>query len=405
MINNTHNLSSVSPKFGNAAAASETSYPIGKTMKAIANASDKALGFHNSVASAEKLEASSPLMKRLRKVVSMVTDYDFREVHPVNLFKKIKFSIVEPPIGALMLLLYPFTIGPRLKRAKERDPSGIEFMDIIRRDMTAITMFLFLLKPLTNAINTLKQKHDGLKLVKHDNRPVKSGGDLIGKIFSYTQFDDFYKLTSPNQLEAIVVEGNGQGLKKAVDKYTKQYLDVLGKYPDSKPATDTAKALTEFRGKITELVEHQAKITQNSAGQKLSDPEVANKAKQAFEQMQKARGHFEKVNLSLLKTGGNPLTNQFAKLKKSLPAFEDMMCKFAKSKRLPVDMLAFGIAIGAIGWFPVWFNDLLSKKRQTEGAAKKRSVEAGNTDPQKIWAALQLARAQAYNQPNPMQQQ
>lgn len=399
MINNQTALSTTqnSLKFGSATTVSNNTYPVSGMTQKLASASDKFFSFADNVAGGEKLAASGPVMKRLRKIAAMFLDYDYKEVHTLG--KRVK--VVEPPIGALMLLLYPFTVGPRLYRAKQRDPSGVEFMDVIRRDMTAITIFLFLLKPLTNALNTVKQKWDGLKLVEKNTNKVSKGGDLIGKIFTYKQFDDYYHLSSANQLEAIVAEGNGKALENAVNRLHKNYMEVMDQFKGLNGEKETREALTKFKNTIGELVAEHKVL--DKSGEALSNTKIQNKAQQAFTEMLETKTHYKVLAHEIEATAGNKGINKLGKMVGRLANLEEVLSKYAKGKRLPVDMLAFGLVVGAIGWFPVWFNDVLSRKRKTEEAAKLRASNAANTDPRQIWAALQQARLKAAQQTNPMQ--
>jgi hypothetical protein len=60
-------------------------------------------------------------------------------------------------------------------------------------------------------------------------------------------------------------------------------------------------------------------------------------------------------------------------LEKLQGSFEGMVKQYAKTRRLPADMMAFGIVIAALGWFPVWFNSLWNKKQFQEKIAASKA--------------------------------
>lgn len=291
--------------------------------------------------------------------VKKLVDYDYKEFP-----KLFKWSISEPPIGALILLLFPFTIGPRLKRAAQRDSR--EVGDVIRRDVTAITIFLFALKPLINAMNQLKEKFwDGLKLVENTE------DKFLGKVFTYSQFQKNYHIANPQTLEAIIHHGNKKGLLKAVSKLSDHGLAEAGHQ-------ELQGYLEQFKAKIDALIPAVE-------GQKRGD--INKLSKEAFELLEK----MEVLRTKPLSVLEKSASAKVLKIVETLPNFRDFFATHAKSCRLPVDILSFLIVIAGIGWFPVWFNAQWNKKQFEAQQAAKRAENAANFNPTLTYAALKSA--------------
>jgi hypothetical protein len=82
--------------------------------------------------------------------------------------------------------------------------------------------------------------------------------------------------------------------------------------------------------------------------------------------------------VKVLKKGGSKEVLNAAK--KLQGEFKDVLVNYAKTRRLPQDVISFLIVIGAIGWFPVWFNSIWNKKKFEEEQAMKRAAESANFD-------------------------
>lgn len=291
-------------------------------------------------------------VKGMGAVTKMMIDYDYREFP-----KLFKFSISEPPIGALILLLYPFTIGPRLIRAAERDKR--EIGDVMRRDLTAITIFLFALKPLVNGMNRLKEMFDGMKLVDTEAK------GLFGKVFTYTQFDKLYTITNPNTLQAILENGNEKAVIRAINVLTDNGL-AKHNYP-------------QLQDKITALRKLAQDKLQNAA-----QKDVAGFSQEAFKIIEEMEALRKNPSTKL----GTQLGHKVTKLVEDLPNFQQFFARYAKTRRLPIDALSFMAVIVGIGWFPVWFNAHWNKKQFEREQAVKRAANAANFDPALAYKAL-----------------
>jgi hypothetical protein len=88
---------------------------------------------------------------------------------------------------------------------------------VLRRDGIAITIFLFMLKPLLKGMNRLKQAMDGLQL--YDKK--------ADAVLSYSQFAN-YKIDSAKAIEAILREGNAKGFLNAINTLNDSGLAKAG---------------------------------------------------------------------------------------------------------------------------------------------------------------------------------
>ncbi len=285
-------------------------------------------------------------------VGSKLLNYDYHEFPLLKIGKR-NIKISEPAMGSLILLLYLFTVAPRLYRAAQRDKR--EVGDVLRRDLTAISLFLFALKPMVKFLNKIKEKRDGLKLMD----------DQAGKVMSYKQFAQNYFIDSPKALEAIVKEGNKKGLLKALgqleDTEIQKHLnpDEYGKIQQM---------LNRFKAQVRKMVEAE------------KDPERFKQlAQEAYQTLMEAtdsqKGAIEKLKSTLSEV-------QFEKVAKKLNGdhYKSFVSRYAKFNRLPADLAGFLMVIGAIGWFPVWFNDVWTRKKHAEKLATHRQQQAQNFD-------------------------
>ena len=334
-------------------------------------------------------KVSAFLVKHLGTFGKKLVDVsDFREFTEVVLGKA-KFTISAPPIGAMILLLFPFTIGPRLYNAYKRGKKSNDLRevgDVLRRDVTAISLFLFLLNPLLKLMNKGKQKMDGLQLVD----------DQAGKVITYTQFQN-YKIDSAQALRQMVREGNGAGILKAFKTLSDRGLSKTGD-----------QSLANSIAKIQELAPKMVNAFENR-----SEKEFVELSEAIFTQMEKSETLRAKA-LQAAEKGGSAALVKAAKGLKG--EFKDVIVNYAKSRRLPSDLLGFIICIGAIGYFPVWFNDVLSKKKfaeeqakttgapaapSTEGAPAPAPIAASPFNPQATFQSLRQSSrlAQGFNRP------
>ncbi len=326
-------------------------------------------------------KAMATFVKGFGRFGEKITDlFNYCEF-PEGSLGRLKFTASELPIGAMILLLYPFTIGPRMVRAYQRgkkDNDTREVWDCLRRDGAAITAFLFLLKPLSKAISKLFQRLGRIKLIDPEKNVV----------LTYAQLASNYKLDRTEVLLQMLQEGNGHGLRKAAKTLNDRGLSKLG-HPDLQTHVANLKRL------VPELVHaHENEL-----------PGVSGLAQKVIDEIRQA----EKLANDAAHATGKGASEKIAKAAQKLQGeFEGFAAKYAKKLRLPSDIAAFIISIGAIGWFPVWFNGMWNKKKFEETQAKQRATEQGQFNPQLAYQSLsqssRLARQFQLGQQNPFVQ-
>ncbi len=393
IMTTVHNLKPVT--FGSAAAAAPVSHQLEKdwVTKTLYPAMDRlftAPGRVGDFFEARKIQAAAgealPFYARAYNAVvgvvqslgKMAFDYDYNEYPGIpknfakgmfgflgeNWSEKIgsalaKVKVSEPPIGALILLLLPFTVLPRLLRAAKRDER--EVGDVLRRDLTAITILLFALKPLQNALTKLSEKFDGLKLIHRD-------GEFKGKVKTYHQLSENLKINNAETLLTLAKE-QGEALKKATFFLYDGGLEKAGFNGE------LAKHITDFKTKLNQLV---AEAAGNSGNQ-------GQLAEEAFGLIQKMDGL--RTTAAETVTAGADAT--IGKMMKRLPEFSNFFVRYAKARRLPVDIFSFALVCVGIGWFPVWFNDMWNKKQfAAKRAAKNQQENTTPVDPALLFSAL-----------------
>lgn len=275
-----------------------------------------------------------------------LVDYDYKEFPALG-----KLKISEPPMGALILLLFPFTIGPRLYRAAKRDSR--EVGDVLRRDVTAITIFLFALKPLINAMNKVAEKVWKIDLVNKET----------GKVFQYEQLGRNYLIDNEKTLIALIQKNQEVALLKAASQLTDNGLLKLSQGEHA----GLSHAIIEFNRKLAELVPLVKEQSSKAEGV----------AKEAFAQLAK----MDSLREAFVKAASEGSSAKLVGLAKGLPKFNEFLVRYAKTRRLPIDVAAFVAVCVGIGWFPVWFNDRWNRKKFAEQMAAKRAAEAVNFDP------------------------
>lgn len=266
-------------------------------------------------------------------------NHEYQDVTDITVGRKRLFTAALPPKGAMVLWLFPGTILPRALRAYERGKENggdyREVGDVLRRDFTAITLVLFMLDPLLERLNKIKQKFDGLEIVDRQTH----------KVLTYRQFDN-YKLVNKQVLIRLLEEGNGRGLLKAA----REMLHERG-LERQVGSTALAKHVAALKQMIPELVAAHDR-GDHATRERLAE-QVIKHIKDADALTADA---YEKARL-----GGTPkMVKQLENLQGS---FENIVKQYAKTRRLPIDILGFAIMVGLIGFAPVWFNSIWNKLR------------------------------------------
>jgi hypothetical protein len=285
---------------------------------------------------------SNKVSRYLKQEVKQAFNYDYSHFAKMDM-GKMKSLLAEPPKGALLFLLYPATVGPRIYAAYQRgkkENDYREIWDIVRRDIPAITLFVYALPIIVRSLGTMTEKLSGVKLVDKKSEQV----------LSYSQLQN-YHIDNRQILRAILNEQSGPGLKSAVDKLHDNGLSKLG-------FKKVSEALEGLKKSVHELVaEHDAKkaVTEQAAKGTFKHFEKADDAIKAT--LQEA---YEKGSTKAL-TAAKDLQGEI----------KGVLKNYAKVRRLPSDMVSFAIIIGLIGWFPVWFNNLWNKRQWEKEQAEK----------------------------------
>jgi hypothetical protein len=301
--------------------------------------------------------------------------HEYQDVTDVGIGKRRFFVAPTPPRGAVLLWLYPGTILARAIRAYERGKENggdyREVFDVLRRDVVAVTLFVFMLNPLVKKLNTLKQKMDGLEIVDRAKN----------EMLDYRQFDN-YNLDNKQVLIRMLEEGNGKGLMKAA----RIMLNERG-LSEKVGSAELASHIGALQRMIPELVAaHERK--DYATRDALAD-NIIKHVKSADALTAEA---YEKV-----KQGGTAkMAKELEKLQGSVAGF---VKRYAQTRRLPADMLAFGIVVLALGYFPVWFNSLWNRKQFEEKKAANPKTGTTAANPQVMFQAS----PSPFNTPNAFQ--
>jgi hypothetical protein len=319
------------------------------------------------------------------RFASLWTNYDYSKFSPVSL-GKLKFNVTDPPKGALLLLLYPLTVGPRMYRAiqraqnnsKDNDPNnnnyrktGViatlsafvksivngdkdtdyrEVWDVLRRDMLSITFFVFALDPVKRMMGQATSNFKNMNLMNPDKSDV----------LTYSQLRNF-RVDSPEALRAIIAEGNGPALLEAVNKLDDR---GLAKATGDGQLGEKYKRLQENVKTLVENAQHQM------ANKKTNWHNDVQHVFQAFQNIDNQRKE-------LLERAMQASPEVLHATKEIAGEAASALEKHAKTWRLPSDMISFAMVMGLIGWFPVKFNSLWNSYQfhREEEAIRRKSEE------------------------------
>lgn len=297
---------------------------------------------------------SGRISKWVKKETKAAFDYDFSHFAKLDI-GKVKSLLAEPPKGALLLLLYPATVGPRMWRAYERGKEQHDYRevwDVLRRDLTAITLFVYALPIIVRSLSGMVQKKSHVNLLdKHSDQ-----------VLTYSQFKNYY-IENEKVLRGILAEGNGQGLKKAVNALTDNGLSKL--LPHKPEFANELKGLKEVVNKLVDSYKH------NIPGH-ADSPEIQKLAAQAFSKFSATDDAAKKALTHAYEAGSRQAMNAARNLQGEV---KGVLQNYAKVRRLPSDMVSFAIIIGLIGWFPVWFNNVWNKWQFEKKMAAKNAAQ------------------------------
>lgn len=325
-------------------------------------------------AKVEKDISNSFLGPKIGGFIKNQLNSDFAHFTNVEVGNRFKTMIAEPPRLPLLFLLYPATVGPRLYRAWERGKENNDFRemgDVLRRDLTAITLFVFALGPMVKGTSKAVQWMTGVNLLD-----TKSGN-----VLSYSQFKN-YEITNGKALWQVVKEGNGRGLKNAMNRLNDGGLKQHG-YPE------LHNKLEALKKEVTDLVDKHK-----------TDPEHFNGLTAAEDIYKNNFGAVKKeVENVITVAAGKENKSVVAIAQKLQCQAQDALKNYAKVRRLPTDMFAFAVMIGAIGWLPMAFNGWYNKRKFEEEMAAKSAAPATPAQPKKQTGLTQPQGQQTQPQP------
>jgi hypothetical protein len=328
----------------------------------------------------EKAHGKSLLWNQLRaralQFANLWTRYDYHTFSPVKL-GPLQFKVAAPPLGALMLLLLPCTVGPRVDRAYQRGKKNNdcrEVGDIIRRDIPSILFLIFALEAVGRRMCKLVSKSQNIQLLNPEGSHV----------LNYSQLRN-YRIDSPKALEAIIAEKNGKALVKAVHGLDDRGLAKLT------GDTRLANCLNDLKKNVETLVND---VDQHG----LKGDEATKRYAAVFKKFEHAENARKELLNHVMKSGSSESLRAARDLQGE---FTGVLEKFAKRWRLPSDILSFGIVLFLIGWLPVWLNSIWNKyrfhKEEAEEAKRQQSQTSAPLNPQLTFQALRSSSRLAPN--------
>ncbi len=313
----------------------------------------------------------------LKKNAEFVLDHDYKKLAKLTLPKFPPFwnqqlrlgrIVVSPPMGAMFVLLFGFTLIGRLKHAFDRAMGGDkrELRDIAFRDLPTFLIILYMLEPLTNKIGKWLQKFRGIRLLHGD------------EMLAYPQLKTNFQINSKNRLMSILQDStNHKGVINAINKLLRNNNLTSG----------LKNHLTEFKSLITNIISTAGKADQ--AGLVRINEALVEKA---FHKVQTMDSLLDATRKSMNQTFVQKITNGF--IGKNIIPFNEMFSQYAKVSRVGADLLGFSIVIGLLGFGVTAFNKWLTE-REFKELQSQRSQPATQPKPQQPKTADLTALLQA----------
>jgi hypothetical protein len=278
-----------------------------------------------------------------------------QDYHEVASLPKLGRVVVEPPIGALVVLLFGFALSGRLFNAVARAADGDrrELRDILFRDIPTFTLILFALNPMVRLMSQRLEKLKGIQLVQN------------GKVFGYSELDNIYRVDSANRLKSILAKPqNTKGVLNAIDNSMKN--------PHLSPA------LKSMLGKYKDAVQDAIKIATNKGAHSPEFEKAAHKAYKMLNVMEISREGYLKQIGNGQATATSKLIQKFTTdFNNKVPTFNKMFSSYAKSSRVWANAVAFGIVIGLLGFGVTWFNKWFTEKEYEKLTKQQNSKPEG----------------------------
>ncbi len=272
------------------------------------------------------------LLKTGNWVVKNSTDLDFRKMVELG---KSKFA--QSPIGTLMFMVLPFTIGPRIVQALKRSQDGdkSEVMDILRRDIPTIMVLLFAYEPLEKWVHKLSSNRAGVPL---------TFSTAHGKEVQSFSGSKQLRLDSPEKLKALLEQDASKGLDKSLRKTFKNWKKAVTNDP-------------QLLDNVSKLETLWNETLQASAD---NDAKLLSRKSREFIKLMESLDAERKIHIE-------GLSKKLAgKLKGEWPEIANSLTKHIERSKLPIAAGTFALVALGIGFFPVWFNDMWNRKKFNE---------------------------------------
>ncbi len=278
------------------------------------------------------------LLKPVKSLATMLTSYDFSRF--IN-SKTPRARIAEPPLGALMIMMYVGLLGARAARGWQRGKPPVdkpnakrdlrEMFDVFRRDLWGITFYIFGFGVLNSLLVKRAQKKQGILLQN------KSGA-----IHTFSDHDINASITNKKVLQAHLSNGNRNAVFKAANHNSYFGLPAfIKKYYPSLQKNITHN-IHRFRSAL-----HSDKLDVAMKHLKLLDAD-----RKAFIQQQRHQNTMTSKELN--------------RLKRAWPKYQNFLSRYLKHRRIPMDVTSFVLLFMLIGYGPIWLNKVLTEYQYRE---------------------------------------
>lgn len=313
-------------------------------------------------------------------IATVLGKHDYHEMARLAIPKVADFGriVVEPPKGALVVLLFGFTLMGRLSHAAKRAIGGDrrELRDIFFRDIPTFAIILFALDPIMKKLSMFLEKRNGIQLIKpgvykpgvgmFNNFLKRIGAFHTAEAFTYSQLEDVYRLSSKTKLSAVLANSvNHKGVLQAID-------NTMSNGNLSNAMINTLK---RFRHHVAQALKSAS--SGGSMAATLKNTVFNTHVGEAFGYLGKLNTlRDEWVKETLRRSGGAAgpsfLMKWIRSYTSNVPAFKDMFLAYAKNSRVWSNVAAYGIQIAILGigipLFNKWYTEREFARQQQQQA-------------------------------------
>ncbi len=375
-------VSQAQVRFGNGVPGTVSGTEQKSLLEAVANFAQDAFNLKERTANWIDNSGTPKFIGNIAKAVTeKLFDWDYQIMAKLPVAGSV---VVEPPIGALIILLFGFTLTGRLFHALHRAIGGDrrELRDIMIRDLPTFSLILFALKPSVKKLSQIFQKLRHITLL-----PKK------GDAFSYSVLKDLYTVQSKENLAKIfeMNKEDPQGLLNALENTGKK-LGALAEHNEQYKPLVTAfdayhKAIENAFNAYRKAIEEAAKNTAQGAAKTAVNAEAGESFKDA------AAAVIQKVEpVETLKNAAATVFDKFkglesAKallgedLRKGLPSFPEIFASYAKGSRVWANIISYAVVIAALGYgvtaINKWITEREYKKLKENGGEQGQGQAEG----------------------------